>query len=229
VTALDHAGEYRQLRTRVVGLVRSCDAATLESTPPATPEWRIRDVLAHLSGVCADIVNGNLDGVTTDPWTAAQVDTRRDWTVDRLLEEWEEQGTKVEGVIRSVPHLPDWNTFLFDAATHEQDIRGALGLPGGREAPALVIGVEWGLEMIGMRYDADGKGRLRVEHEGGVSEAGTTDPVTTVRTTRFELGRAMTGRRSVAQMKAYDWDGPRPQEDLLLADFFTPPATDLVE
>jgi uncharacterized protein (TIGR03083 family) len=229
VTALDHAGEYRQLRTRVVDLVRGCDVATLESTPPATPEWRIRDVLAHLSGVCADIVNGNLDGVTTDPWTAAQVDTRRDWPVDRLLEEWEEQGTKVEGVIRRVPHVPDWNTFLFDAATHEQDIRGALGLPGARDDEPIVFLVGNMVAGIGQRLLDAGAGSIRFDLDGEVIVAGEGEPITTITTTRFELFRAATGRRSLAQVRAYAWDpAPRP-EYLVMGPLFTPRTTDLVE
>ena len=50
----------------------------------------------------------------------------------------------------------------------------------------------------------------------------------TVRVDRFELIRAMTGRRSVAQMEAYGWDGPPQAADLVLA-IFTPRAADFVE
>jgi hypothetical protein len=49
-----------------------------------------------------------------------------------------------------------------------------------------------------------------------------------VRTTRFELVRSYTGRRSFDQMRAYDWEGePRP-EQLVLA-IFSPRETPLVE
>jgi uncharacterized protein (TIGR03083 family) len=226
---LDHAHEYRQLRTRVVDLVRGCDTVTLDSTPPATPGWRVRDLLAHLSGVCADIVNGNLDGVTTDPWTAAQVDTRRDWPTEQLLDEWEEQGSKVEGVIRGVPDLPDWNTFLFDAATHEQDLRGALGVPGARDTEPIVWLVANMLDGIGQRLRNEGGGSIRFQLGDGITVAGDGEPVTTITTTRFELFRAATGRRSLAQLQAYGWDPePRPQY-LVTGPLFHPRATDLVE
>ena len=69
----DYARMYSDLRHRVVGVVQDADRPALDTMVPAAPEWRVRDVVAHLSGVCADIVNGNLDGVTTDPWTAVQV------------------------------------------------------------------------------------------------------------------------------------------------------------
>jgi hypothetical protein len=39
----------------------------------------------------------------------------------------------------------------------------------------------------------------------------------------------MTGRRSRAQVRAYAWDGEADPDRVVLAPFFRPPATDLVE
>ena len=227
----DHAGEYRALRTRVIDVVRDCDDDTLTSASPATPEWCVRDVLAHLSGVCTDIVTGNLDGVASDPWTAAQVESRRDWPIARLLDEWEEQGAKVERVIRGVPDLPDWNTFLFDASTHEQDIRSALDAPGFRNAEPIVSLVDNMVDGIGQKLTNDGTGSLRLEFDAGdVVVTGDGDPTTTVRLSRFELFRAATGRRSLAQVCAYDWEPePRPEYLIVATTLFRPRTTDLVE
>jgi uncharacterized protein (TIGR03083 family) len=226
---LDHAGEYRLLRTRVVDLVRGCDADALVAASPATPEWRVRDVLAHLSGVCADIASGNLDGVATDPWTAAQVDPRRDWPIDRLLGEWDEEGTKVEAIIRGAPDVPGWNTLLFDAATHEQDIRGALGVPGMRDQEPIVSLVANMVEGIGQKLHAEGAGSIRFDLGGDVLVAGDGEPASTLTTTRFELFRAVTGRRSDAQLRGYRWD-PEPRvEYLIISPIFRARATDLVE
>jgi uncharacterized protein (TIGR03083 family) len=226
--AIDHASSYRDLRTRVIELVRSRDDADLQSVAPATPEWRVHDVLAHLSGVCTDIVTGNLDGVTTDPWTAAQVAPRRDWSTDRLLDEWDEQGAAVEAVIRTIPDLPDWNTFLFDAATHEQDIRGSFGTPGGRDGDPIVPLVGATLGRLAGPVDEEGTGAIRFELDGDVLVAGTGDPATTLRTSYFEVFRAVTGRRSRAQLLAYDWD-PEPRPDQIVGTIFRPRATELVE
>ena len=90
------AAAYRELRARVCELVRAADPAALDALAPATPEWRVRDILAHVSGVNTDIMNGNLDGVASDAWTDAQVATRRDWTIDALLDEWQTNGSAVE-------------------------------------------------------------------------------------------------------------------------------------
>lgn len=90
---------YGDVRARVSDILRSADTDALDASAPATPEWRVRDIGGHLSGICADIVTGNLDGVASDPWTAAQVEARRAWPVERLLTEWDEMGTRVEATI----------------------------------------------------------------------------------------------------------------------------------
>jgi hypothetical protein len=58
--------------------------------------------------------------------------------------------------------------------------------------------------------------------------AGTGDPATTLRTSYFEVFRAVTGRRSRAQLLAYDWD-PEPRPDQIVGTIFRPRATELVE
>lgn len=224
----DYSGAYAELRERVSVLVRDRDAAELEAVAPATPEWRVRDVVAHLAGVCDDVNNGNMAGVASDDWTAAQVAKRRDWPIDQLLADWDEHAAKIETIMNDLG--PAIGQMLADAATHEQDVRGALGEPGGRESKAVEIAMEWALEQgLTPRFGSDGSGTLHVEHESGASTAGTGEPVTTLRTSRFEFVRAMAGRRSVNQMRAYEWDGPLGPDDIILATFFTPPAADLVE
>src|SRR6188472_2058467 len=96
VEPADCAVAYRELRARVDELVRATDPSALDDIAPATPEWRVRDILAHMSGVNTDIVNGNLSGVATDAWTDAQVATRRDWAVSELLDEWDTNAGVVE-------------------------------------------------------------------------------------------------------------------------------------
>jgi uncharacterized protein (TIGR03083 family) len=222
VSDLDEfARAYQRVRTRVSDLVSQRDLDALETSAPAAPEWRVRDLLAHLSGVSADITSGNLDGVATDEWTAAQVDARRDWTIDDLISEWAERGAAVDALIPQFPE-PIAAQLLVDTATHEQDIRGALEVPGARDADAIALGFP------GMATFALGSG-LKLETEHGIFVTGDGDGAeTSVRAPRFELFRAMTGRRSLEQVRAYDWTGdPRPEA--LVIGLFTARATPLVE
>src|SRR5262249_60108099 len=122
---------------------------------PAAPDWRVRDVVAHLSGVTADINAGNLDGVATDAWTARQVDARRDWSLDRLLEEWDTEAAKVEAVMATLPEVA-MGQMTMDAATHEQDIRGGLERPGARDCDAGAIRLDWGGARLASMADQGG-------------------------------------------------------------------------
>src|SRR5215831_272712 len=134
-----HAVAYKALRGRVREVVEAADPAALDTVVPATPEWRARDVLAHLVGVTDDVVNGRLDGIASDPWTQAQVDARRDRPAAELLAEWDETAPQFESMLAAAP-AEIAGQALFDAATHEHDLRNALGTPGARESDAVDSG-----------------------------------------------------------------------------------------
>src|SRR3954451_14958598 len=89
---------YEDTRQRVIDLVREATVADLfavASTVPACPGWRVRDVISHLSGLATDIASGNIDGAATDAWTAAQVQARRNLSVDELLAESDDVGPQL--------------------------------------------------------------------------------------------------------------------------------------
>jgi uncharacterized protein (TIGR03083 family) len=221
------ADTYRELRTELIALTRA-RRDDLEATAPATPEWRVRDLLAHLGGVCDDVVHGNLAEVGANTWTAAQVEKRLRWTVDEVLADWEEHGSAVEALIDQAP-AGMFGQLLFDGWTHGQDIRGALRAPGGKDAPAAARSYAWATETLEGRDRGDGRPELSLITEGGVCMVGSGPPGATLRAARFELLRAMTGRRSQAQMRAYTWEGEPDPDRLLLAPFFHPPSDDLIE
>jgi uncharacterized protein (TIGR03083 family) len=220
------AEAYRSLRGAVIAAARSRPEA-LEQPAAATPEWRVRDLLAHLGGVCDDIVHGNLAGVGTDEWTASQVDRRRDWPVDALLRDWERNGEAVDVLIDQAP-VGLFGQLLFDAWTHEQDVRGALDEPGNRDSSAAARSWEWGLDFLGRRDREEQRPGLLLVTPDDTRVVGVEPAVATVQASRFELLRAMTGRRSVAQMRAFGWEG-EPDPARLVGPIFQPPANDLRE
>jgi uncharacterized protein (TIGR03083 family) len=222
--AEEHVEAYRAVRRRTSDLVREVPTDRMEEIAPATPEWRVRDVLAHMVGVCADAVEGRLDGVATDPWTAAQVDARRGVTVGAMLDEWERYGPQFEGALEVIPAVTA-SQAVFDAITHEQDIRHALGVPGARECDA-----------IGIAFDFAARGRtffelpaIRVVTDGDEVVSGAGDPVATLATSKFEFMRAVSGRRTAAEIAAYDWEGVVEPDVLIAAPIFTMRAAPLHE
>ncbi len=95
-----HAAAYRALRTRVRDVVQNCEPNT---AAPATPEWNVHDLVAHLVGVTDDVVNGRMEGVATDAWTGVQVAARRDASIDDLLAEWDVTGPQFESMLAATP------------------------------------------------------------------------------------------------------------------------------
>ncbi len=224
-------GELRELyhdtRERALSLVDGIDESGLETTVPAAPEWRIHDLLSHVTGVAADVVAGNLDGVATDPWTAAQVAARRDMSGPELAAEWHRVGALVDEMIDAFPLSPA-RQLIFDTVTHEHDLRGALDSPGSRDSAAVGVAAEWALAFVDLARAGAGAGPLRVETEAGALSASPAEPAAVLRTSRFELLRAMSGRRSAAQLAAYQWSGDA-RPELVVLGIFVPRATDLVE
>ena len=138
---MDVSGVYAEGRERVSGLVAELDVVGAATVVPACPAWSVKDVLAHLTGICADIMAGNIEGVATDPWTAAQVDARRSATIGEVVAEWNEVAPHVEAMAAGFG--PAGHQWVGDFATHEHDVRGALGRPGARDSRAVAIGVEF--------------------------------------------------------------------------------------
>jgi uncharacterized protein (TIGR03083 family) len=205
----DYGQAYAGVRARTAALVRAASAEQLDTVAPATPEWRVRDVLAHMVGVPTDVLAGRMDGVASDAWTAAQVDRYRGVPLEQVLAEWDEASATVE------PMIPDFGVMagqaIADVVTHEHDIRHALGSADARDSDAVVIGSAWCAQWVAKRSADEGLGTLRVETDLWSHTYGDGDPALVLRTSGFELLRAATGRRSVAQIAAFDWSGePQP-------------------
>jgi uncharacterized protein (TIGR03083 family) len=222
---------YAAGRARVTELVTSLDPEQEKTPVPACPEWCVHDVVAHLAGVCADVMAGDIEGVATDPWTAAQVERRRDVPLDEIVKEWSETAPQVEAMAEHFPgrSAEQW---VFDLTTHEHDIRGALSQQGARDSDALAVGLDF-LVSMGMAASVQARGLPPLGVQAGGREwtiGGDSDAANRLEAEPFELFRAMAGRRSAAQIRSYRWTG---DPDVYLPAFtygpFTVRSADLVE
>jgi hypothetical protein len=188
MSTLDVVGEYEASRQRVVGLVAPLDDHGLDAVVPACDLWRVRDVVAHLTGVLDDLLAGNTAGAAGDEWTGAQVEARRGRQIDDVVAEWD----RLWPVMRDrMAAAPDQFFFMLaDVVSHEHDLRGAIGIEGDREAAAVVALADRFMGAAATRVTDAGLPPL---------DDAVTPP------NAFEALRAATGRRSRDQIAAWDW------------------------
>ena len=198
--AMETAEAYQKVRGRMLDLVSEADPAT---PVPTCPGWTIKELLAHVTGVAADVLAGNIAEAGTDPWVAAQVAARADRSFDDVAAEWTDTGPQVDDLCVA---LGDGIAQLvFDTVTHEQDLRGALGNPGGEDG-AVEVALRWAAgAWAGSEVPTAGTLLIR----SGAVEAirGDGEPVVAVELAPLDAMAVMTGRRSLSQVRALAWDG----------------------
>jgi uncharacterized protein (TIGR03083 family) len=147
---VDLAAAYRDGQQRFASLVPTL-GSEVDRTVPLTPEWRVRDVLAHVIGVAEDFLASNFpdfsdpkghpqQAVARERWTEKQVQRRRPTPVPVLLEQWERMSQELQAALAAADDLrypiASRTGATFDLACHLHDVRHAVGRPGDRDADA---------------------------------------------------------------------------------------------
>ena len=217
---MPHLGHlYRATRERLTSLVSELDDAALNTWVPACPRWSVRDVGCHLVGNLEDAAAGRLTIPPPDGETAAQIARCQNRDLAEMLQTWAALAPPAEQAITEFGVWPA----VIDVASHEQDIRGALGRPGARNTAAIWHGAEWLLTGLATPVP------LRIAVEQAEFRAGPGEGIEIgLTTSRFEAFRWRMGRRSRAQLAALDWSGdPAPVLDHLV--IFGPADSDIIE
>jgi uncharacterized protein (TIGR03083 family) len=226
---LDLAAAYAETQRHLVEVVLGLPEEDLARTVPATPDWSVKDVVAHVTGVASDLATARippeLDLVASlsdpeqaemrDEVTAEQVASRRNRTIADIADEWNRHLNEVLAMIRGEKPFPRPVPFadavlVTDLAVHAQDVRNATGRQGDRDSAGVRIALASYAAALMLRLAQHGLAALRLRYDGK------------------EIFRALAGRRTVDQMLAMDWEGdPKPYVDVLPA--YEPPARPLPE
>lgn len=196
---MDGIAEWTRAQDRVVGLVSGLSAARAATTVPACPDWTVRDLLSHMVGLGVDVVAGDEPDDHNEAWTARQVDARRDRDVDALVAEWRELTAPLQAWMAEHGTRP-----LGDVTIHEQDLRGALGEPGGQDTPAMAAMRDRFAGRLAARLDPALPPIALVGPGWSWCSAGEPgDAAVELRAPDFELARALVTRRSATQLRAW--------------------------
>jgi uncharacterized protein (TIGR03083 family) len=215
----DLARLYLETQARLAALVGGLDGAALATPVPACPGWSVQDVIAHELAVTEDALAGRLTGPPTDEQTAAQVARLKGHDIGDMLAAWAVTAPQFAEIVAAFDVWPA----VIDIASHEQDIRSAIGRRDARDTEVVRLCAGAVLSVLAppvpMRVTVEDAEFLVGPDEG--SQLGLS-------TTRFEALRWRLGRRSRGQMAAFDWSGdPAPVLDHLA--IFGPATGDIVE
>lgn len=193
------AAPYEFVASSFLDFVRDFSDDDWATHVPCTPEWNARQLLSHVTGLPDDILKGRVEGAATDPWTASQVERNAEFSVAELLERFEQQAPEVGRILEAIGESRP----PFDCHTHEHDLRHAFGRPGNRDN-IVISSVS--------NQAADSLAELPVAltidfTDGAAISVGASGPEAAVSLPRFEYARSRVGRRSAAQLAAYDWSG----------------------
>jgi uncharacterized protein (TIGR03083 family) len=224
---MDVSDIYTACRTRLVDLAPTLTTDQLDQPLAATPPWTVLDGYRHLTGVCVDVVDGNLDNAGSPEWTAAQLHGRSDKSIDDVLDEWRARGPELDA---RVEHAGNAMAFVaFDAWTHGQDIRAAVGEPRADDELAAPL-AELALDTFAPRYAKSGAPAVRVVVDGNERVLGAGEPAVTLDTSAYEFLRIVFGRRSTAQLEAAGWSGAGDPAPVIAAiHLFDPPPVDIAD
>lgn len=205
---VDVGQAYRGARERITELSTSRSEGGFDDPVPHCPDWTARQTLAHLVGIVDDAIHGNLEGVATDAWTAAQVAKRADASVAEMLDEWTSTSPMFEKVLSSrglAAAQP-----VFDIATHEHDLRFAFSAPGARDSDAVAVGVRFIVTSLSRRMTEGLIAPLQIVIGNERLFPGIDDGAAELRASAFDVLRVFGSRRTEAQIAALDWSGPVP-------------------
>ena len=131
---MDHQTIWTQTQERASNLAASLSAEQAAATVPACLDWRVKDLVAHMTGVDTDAWNGEVDEDFSDRWTDTHVRQRADASLAEVLAEWNAVAAKAGELFGPAPEALTTG-MVVDASVHEQDLRGAIGMPGAKDQP----------------------------------------------------------------------------------------------
>ena len=218
---------YPANRARLLELADRLSDQEAATSVPALPGWTVKDAYAHLTGLCADILDGNMEGAGTPSWTAKQVGDRADRSLADVCAEWAARGPDLDTWLHD---RDDQGTAFvgYDVWNHHQDIRSAGGQPGERDTEQLRYLASSALAAFDRRFRDAATPALHVITDTTERDLGDGTPEATLHASDYEILRILFGRRSQPQIEGARWDGdPAPYLDHL--HLFELPTADLTD
>jgi len=199
---VDAITEWTNAQGRVIELVESLDAEETQRAVPATPDWTVTQLLAHMVGLSADVLAGDEPEDHNSTWTQRQVDSRAGRALAELVAEWRTLTKPMQDYLRDHSPRP-----LNDIVIHEQDLRGAVGRPGGRDTGGLAAVRDVMAGRFASRVRQAHLPPVELRSPAWIFSTGDGDPGLELFAPDFDLIRALMTRRTAGQLRQWSRAG----------------------
>jgi uncharacterized protein (TIGR03083 family) len=199
------AGEYLAARERMQALAQDLDAAQAALVVPACPAWSVKDLLAHVTGIAADLGAGRRPDGDTQAWVDRQIAERSSVPLADVVEEWAQVAPQFEAMIAERPSRL-WG-LTYDTVVHEHDLRNAIHRPGARDSSGVQVAAELGLALVDMDLRRLGLPAFRARFADREVVAGEGDVQLELTADAFECLRLLGSRRTVDEVRAAPFVG----------------------
>lgn len=243
----DIAAAFRDIRHSLSEQLLDLDAGAWDTPIPVRREWTVKDTLAMLAGFAEALIEGLWNEDYSDAWSdnelrqrlqgrfQAMIDLRRDRSGEDVLKEWTALAPRMERMMAGHEPFPPgihpfaaW-TYLWAVVQNAHNIWTALGVASkDRDSEATSLCLESAIYWLDMRLQAKQIPALRVRTAEQEWVIGDGIPQATVTAPKFELFRALSGRRSLDQIMAFSWDGDA-KPYLAVFSPFDPPVDAIIE
>ena len=140
------ADQYRAARQRMAEIAEGLDGAAASAIVPSCPAWSTADLLAHVTGLAADLGAGRRPDGDVQAWVDGQIADRKGRRPAELAAEWAATAPAFEVMIAEKPHR--WWGLVYDVMVHEHDLRGAVDQPGERAGESMDVAVALGMRLV---------------------------------------------------------------------------------
>ncbi len=197
--------KYRTVRDELINALGNVDDAAVKAIVPSCPEWTVKDVVSHLSGLNAELLADVPGSLGSDEATTRQVKGRSSASLGEVVDEWVSLTDAIEERFTANGDIAA--ALLADLVVHIYDLAEVLGQPTIEAAKATPASAHRYVGRLQTRlFDQMGIA-LTVKLDDGTVWTPNSDATksVTLRTTPFNFLRGITGRLHRSEVESFDW------------------------
>ena len=207
----EYVEHYHQTMARIIELVSNLSSDDEQLVVQACPDWTVKDLVAHVAGLCEALSQGESTPADTQAWVDQLVADRASQSLSETIKQWKSCAVKFGEVATLSARIAA--PITYDLIVHEHDLRHALQLPGEKDNAAVLIAMSFGALMLEHDLKNLNQGSLHLRCGEYEWQCGPGEVELSLDLTHhfefpiWETLRLTGSRRSHRQLRQYPWQG----------------------